>query len=166
MLGVGIKVRSRPPERRSWIERCSESPFHLDFSGSPSGEVPQTTTTNCTFWNQEGGVVGKGMEGWLKKKTEKAEEKKRRNSWWISLWLILWVWESRAPNTGWPGFSNEFDSSLCLLSLTGDQDCIITSFTHTYSVTHTHRHKQVYGDLIILTCVNYCCKPISGLCAN
>lgn len=147
------------------IQRCPVSVFHLILAGSPSGEIPQT------HFQSSVGRRGLNGEGWRERKereskhthTERWRERERgrdrgRDRRWISLWLILWVWESRAPNTGWPGFSNEFDSSLCLPSLTGDQDCIITSSTHT--------HKQVYGELIILTCVNYCCKPISGLCAN
>lgn len=64
------------------------------------------------------------MERDLKRKhtlhTLKHEEAKVEMGVGSSLWLILWVWKSRVPNTGWPGFSNEFDSSLCLLSLAGD----------------------------------------------
>lgn len=95
------------------IERCPVSVFHLILAGSPSGEIPQTHLQSSA----------RGAE--VKRNGERREkvthiEKEREMGGGSSLWLILWVWESRAPNTGWPGFSNEFDSSLCLLSLTGD----------------------------------------------
>lgn len=111
--------------------RREVSPFHLLIPDLSDGENPPTAA----------GVTrtGSGTESGDKTVITESNIQKSRIffffCWsWISLWLILWVWESRAVNTGWPGFSNEFDSSLCLLSLTGDQDCIITSFTHTYTL--------------------------------
>lgn len=125
--GHRIKERSRPPEWQNMIQRCPMSVFHLILAGSPSGEIPQTHLQSSAR-----GAEGKGMD-------IHTQRERRRDGRWISLWLILWVWESRAPNTGWPGFSNEFDSSLCLLSLTGDQGCIITSSTHTHTHARTNR---------------------------
>lgn len=132
--GRGIKERSGPPERQNMIERCPVSAFHLILAGSPSGEIPQTHLQSSARGG-EGKRMERQREG---KRRAHTYTHKERDGRWISLWLILWVWESRAPNTGWPGFSNEFDSSLCLLSLTGDQDCIITSSPHTHSQSRTH----------------------------
>ena len=114
------------------IERCPVFVFHLILAGSPSGEIPQTHLQSSTRLAE-----GKGKE-------RERDGEREREMGVGSLWLILLVWESRAPNTGWPGFSNEFDSSLCLLSLTGDQDCIITSCKHTHTHARTHTHTDTH----------------------
>lgn len=117
---AGDKRDRRPPQKQNMIGRCPVSMFHLILAGSPSGKIPQTYCQSLAGRNDGEGwgremAEGKHITSYTVTHTHAHTHISKRKR-----WLILWVWESRAPNTGWPGFRNEFDSSHCLLNLTGD----------------------------------------------